>query len=479
MSLLPLLVLTAAAFVAGLALLVAAGAPIAAGSRPGRRAVRALRDAMSLAPAAIVVGLVALHALLLAYDAVGVPWRRRTLAAGMAALFVAAAAAAWRSTRRRASAAGRAFPALRLPLGWGDLVALAAVAIYAGAAFTRRIGIPDFVYHWGLKAKRYALAGGIDWAWLADPLRFTDHPDYPNLLPGLYAATAHVLGTFDEGGLLLWSAVFFALMVSFARQALALLPGRFAPQAAVATLALAVGMFGIGYDMAGGADWLVALALLAAAPVLLRAPGDGEGRAGHQHLQVGAAAALAAGAKIEGVPLAAVLVTVHLLRVAAPAGPAAGAATGRPAAGPRLGRLLRAAPWVLVPPALGVGPWLAGNLRHGLFQSTNTGTWDADRLGAVAAGLVTTFGTAEWHGLPWLLLLLPVLVAVRRTRALAAVLALQLVLYVGIYLTAPVDTRFYVLSSFPRLAFHLLPPLLVALAVLLVPPRDGGAAEAS
>lgn len=77
------------------------------------------------------------------------------------------------------------------------------------------------------------------------------------------------------------------------------------------------------------------------------------------------------------------------------------------------------------------------------------------------------FATPEWMGLPWLLLLLPALLAPRATRAAAAVLLLQGGFYAWVFLTSPVDTRFLVLSSLPRLLFHLVPPLLVLLAVAL------------
>jgi hypothetical protein len=76
-------------------------------------------------------------------------------------------------------------------------------------------------------------------------------------------------------------------------------------------------------------------------------------------------------------------------------------------------------------------------------------------------------GTREWHGFAWLLLLLlPWPLAVRRTRPAAAVLALQGLFYLAVYLGAPVEVRYYVLSSLPRLLVHLLPPLLVLLVLL-------------
>jgi len=448
-----------------LALLGGLAVSAAGGRRPAPEAgglgARTARFAEGAVPAA-AAGLVAFHLLLLGYDLAGVDWRRRTLAAGLAALAAAAALAAWRVRRAARADVPPELEPPADPPGWADGVALLCLGVFAAAASSLRATIPDFVYHWGLKAKRYHLAGGIDWAWLADPLALTEHPDYPSLVPGLYAATAHLRGYFDERALLAWSVVFFALCVLAARRALAAgAGGRAVRRAGLALVAAALATFGVGYEMAGSADWLLALAVLAALPALL-APGHaaepaagGDPAAGD--LEVGLAAALAAGAKIEGVALAALLVAARLAR------------PGGPAGGPWRGRLRRL-PRLALPPALVVGPWLAGNLRHGLFQPDNTGSWDAARIEVVARAVVEALGTAEWYGLPWLLLALPALLAVRRTRAAGAVVALQLAFYLGVYLTAPVDTRLYVLSSFPRLLFQLLPGLLVALVALLAPP---------
>lgn len=437
----------------GLLLAAAEGRKPAGPRRGAGRGSRVAALAEGFAPSA-VAGLVALHVLLLAYDLAGVPWRRRTLLAGLFSMAVAAGLAtglaAWRVRRSARSPTEREPPAD--PPGWSDGVALVCLAVFAAAAWSLRSTIPDFVYHWGVKAKRYHLAGGIDWAWLGDPLRLTAHPDYPNLVPGLYAATAHLRGYFDERAVLSWSVVFFALCLLAARRALAAAGGPAVRSAALAVVATALGTFAIGYLMAGSADWLIALALLAALPALLE-PESAANRAGD--LAVGLAAALAAGAKIEGVALAGFLVAVRLARFRGP---------GRR----RLGRLPRLA----LPATVIALPWAVGNLRHGLFQPDNTGTWDGARLEIVARGLVEALGTPEWYGLPWLIVAIPALVAVRRTRAAGAVVALQLAFYLAVYLTAPVDTRLYVLTSFPRLAFQLLPAVLVAL-VVLVAPRTG------
>jgi hypothetical protein len=238
---------------------------------------------------AAAAGLVALHLAMLLLDLAGIPWGRLALAAALGV--TAAAGWGWAALRRRrrgpaqppaapaaTTAGGPAMtghsaagvPPATLRPGWGDAVALAALGTYTALAWKLNAATPDFVYHWGIKGHRYALARGVDWGFLADPLRLTDHPDYPNLVPDLYAATAIWRGRFDERAMMLWSAVLFGLMLLAARAAWRRGgTGGFAAQAGTAAVGLAVGMFALGYLMAGGADWTVALAALLAAPALL------------------------------------------------------------------------------------------------------------------------------------------------------------------------------------------------------------------
>lgn len=454
-----LLVLAAAVPLLGHAALAAAGtAPPRRTLLPLRHRLPALLDRLALDVAA---GLVVLFVLLLAMDLAAVPWRRGPLLLAALAAGGGLAVAAW----RRRGRVGHWDDAGAVALSWGDGGAALVLASFATAVWTRRIAIPDFVYHWGLKGKRYWLEGGIDFAFLADPLGLTDHPDYPNLLPSLYAVTAEALGGFRERAMLAWSALFLLLVVLCARRALEVgTAGRrtrgVAVQAGTLAVAMVASAFAVGYDLAGGGDLLVALAVVAALPGLLGGREDG-GHDGRQvsagDLRVGLAAALAAGAKIEGVPLAAFLVAVRWWKVGGV---------------PRWGTLrrqtvslLRRAPRLALPLLLVAGPWVAQCLRHGLFQSANTGSFDIARWSEIQPAAQQVMNLPEWHRLPWLLLLLPLLLLVRRLRPAALLLHLQAAFYLFVYLTAPVDTDFYVLSSLPRLLFHLVVPAVVLLVV--------------
>lgn len=451
--------------VAGLAFALVAAVALLAGRAIDRAAGGAAAgggDAEGGGPwgwaASLVGGLAAIHLLLLALDLLAVPWSRLTLGTVAVAVAVPGLLAVRGATHRLAIRR----LAARIST-WDVTAAAVAVAVYAGFAWSLRSTTPDFVYHWGVKGHRYFLARGIDWSFLSDPLRLTDHPDYPNLLPDLYAAAAVVAGNFHPRSAMLWSVLLLALLPLAARatwRRLAVSPRGIALGTVAVTAAAA--MFAVGYRLAGGGELALALALLAAAPSLV-APRP----SARDDLRLGFAAALAAGSKIEGVPLAAFLVAVHLGRRLV--------ARRRSAErDPRSSALLPAVLRAALPPVLVVVPWAAQCLRWDLFRASNPAILDLSRLGEVLPALIEALGTREWHGLAWLVpLALPLTLAAPRTRPLALVCALQLAFYGWVYLSSPLDPTYYVLSSFPRLLFHLLPITLTALIALLAPNYSG------
>jgi hypothetical protein len=374
-----------------------------------------------------MAGALLFHLLLTAYDAAGIRWSRWTILVPLVAL-------AALGLRRRMETE-------RLPsdLGLGDGAALFALTVFTLFAPTLWTMTPDFVYHWGLKGEHFFLAGRVDYEWLAKPWNWVIHPDYPNLLPELFAGSALLAGRFEAPAQMLWSALVFGLLLAAARTALR---GTSRPlaQMGIAAVAFTLAGFGLGHRAAGAADGMPALALLAAVPALLRPP-DREG-----DVEVGIAAAFAAVSKMEGMPLAAFLAGVQLLR-------------RKPD--------IRGALWLGLPTALVSIPWAVRTFGHGLYQKYNTGAVDPGRAGVIFRSLVdATFGE-NWHGLPLVLLALPILLLLRRTRPLAVVASLQLLFYLWIYFSAAVGTEFQVISSFPRLAMHLMPAVIVAGVVAL------------
>ena len=174
------------------------------------------------------------------------------------------------------------------------------VAFFAVLAVSERIAFPDFVYHWGIKGHRYFLLRAIDYDFLGREWNLVAHRDYPQLVPELYALQSMIAGRFSEPALLLWSAVWFAALLIAAWEALDAWNVRqdWARWVFV-VLTLAIGVFAVGHLMAGSVDWIVAFALTAALPALVR-PVSARGE-----VQLGVLAALAASTKLEGIPLAA------------------------------------------------------------------------------------------------------------------------------------------------------------------------------
>lgn len=390
-----------------------------------------------------MAGAVLFHLVLTACDALGIPWGRIVVLVPLMVL-------AWLGFRRRGD---RGTETSRLPsdLGWGDAAALFALTAFALFAPTLWTVTPDFVYHWGLKGEHFFLSRGVDYGWLAvKEWSWVIHPDYPNLLPELFAGSALLAGSFEAPAQMLWSVLVFALILLASREALkATSPdaaARPAVQMGIAITAFALAGFGLGHRMAGAADGMPALALVAALPALFRRP-DREG-----DIEIGIAAAFAAASKIEGLPLAAFLVAIQLLR--------------KILVERRLPRDIRGSLWLTVPTALVAIPWAIRTFGHGLYQNFNTGGFDASRAPVILRGLIDATVGENWHGLPAVLLALPLLLLVRRTHTAAAVISLQLAFYLWIYFTAAVDTQYQVISSFPRLAMHLIPATIVLIASL-------------
>ncbi|PYQ66565.1 MAG: hypothetical protein DMF53_03360 [Acidobacteria bacterium] len=424
-----------------LPLLVAAAVPVLLGLLGSRLAagLAASRDgALYRATLYVLGGAVVLHLLLTLLDLAGIPWHPLLLVILGIALYVLG----WRFLPRGPERMGGRtnFPS---GLGWGDGIALFVLAAFTLLALSHWITFSDFVFHWGLKGRRFFVARGVDYTYLARRWNWVIHPDYPNLLPEVYAVTALLAGRFDLSAMMLEASVFFALLLAAAREGLRQGgAGRFTRQAGLALIACAAGAYGIGSLIAGGADWLIALALAAAVPPLLRPPD----RAGD--LQIGVVAAFAAGSKVEGVPLAAFLVLVQW---------------GRRAWGERrlaLGTGLRTG----LPVAAVVLPWL-WRLRHDhLFQAlSSAGPFDPSRAPKILAATLEALRTPSWHGLLWTMFLPPLLLVHRRARPFAVAVTLQILFYFYTYFTSisAIEPRLFVISSFARLGFQIVPASLV------------------
>jgi hypothetical protein len=346
--------------------------------------------------------------------------------------------------------------------GWGDGLALFALAAATLIALTAWIATPDFVYHWGIKGARFYSTRGVDYSYLARSWNWVIHPDYPNLLPETFAVTALLAGGFDVPAMMLETAVLFALLLAAAREGLRQGGAdRFTRQAGVALVALAGGTFWIASLRPGGADGTIALALAAALPPLLRPPD----RVGD--FQIGVIAAFAAASKMEGMPLAAFLILVQWGRQVW-----TGRRTGRRL---HLGAALRTG----LPAAVVILPWLARTAHHHLFLQINSGSFTPSRAGVIFSTVLEIFRAPYWHGFLPAMFLPLLLLASRRTRPFAVVATLQLLFYFYVYFTiqAADQTRAFILSNFSRLGYHLIPACLVAALVAWPGTTKKGGAE--
>jgi hypothetical protein len=353
---------------------------------------------------------------------------------------------------------------------WATTLGLAAFGALALASWQGWNIHPDWAFHWGPKAQRFALAQGIDLHYLTRPFYAYIHPDYPTLIPNLTASLALALGipvTPRVGAVV---TLLFAAVWLFALRALAvrLRPERarrsWVFEAAWPAAAWCVTMFATGFRQAAGADLpfacavtLGALALATPREELRRGPVSAD-------LAVGVAAALASQIKFEGSVFALVLVVLWLVQRAVTRG-------ARPTlAAPALATTTLAAPALAVlPPLTTVGAWILWNRHYGLFLNGNIGALDLGRLPAVADGLLDAAAVSAWHGVPFLVVALPWLCLRRQTRWPALLLAGQLATYLGVYLSTPLDLGLLIHTSGPRLLFHLVPTFLVLLVVALAP----------
>lgn len=438
-----------------LTVLVAAGhgALALCSSRPSDRAGRECHWVLALA-----AGLLVLELCFLAAHFTGIRWSPWTALPPLALLGALPAL-----TRR--GRPGLVSPRCLPGFGPGDVLTLTALALFAGLTATGWLIFPDLVYHWGIKAGKFALHGGLDLGLLTAPADFVLHPDYPILLPALVATTAQIAGTPETSGVaagMVWGPILaLAVWLAGRRWLAERIGSRLTFQAATAAFGLYLAFHAVAYRRSTDADWFLALALLLAAPVLERTahsgPLDVRGA-----LRIGIAAALAAGAKIEGMPLALFLLAAGALRMSAlPTSIGASAAAQTPGDPGATGWSRWLA--LLTPTTLVCAPWMLIIVRNDLFAGTNWGGLHLGRFPTISGAMLEAAGHSLWAGFGLLtLLLMPLLWLVPRQRLVAAVLTLQLGFYVFAYLTTPVGSLHLVETTFARLLGHLTPVALVA-----------------
>jgi hypothetical protein len=374
---------------------------------------------------AFAVGCVVLAVLMFGFTLVHVPFTRATL---LIAMVVFVAGALWRTGT------------LACPRARGDrqecLSSMAILGLTAYGLLTARETCADLIYFWGPKGQRFYLAEKIDIAFLAFPHYRLMHPDYPPLLPLVYAFASSVAHGFSWWGALLTMLILLAATAlafrGLARDALG------DERAALyATLLTAVLAYGYARSMVAGAaePMLLLFETIAIAALTLR-----------DDAEVLAAIALAGAAwtKVEGAAFVAIVVVAYAL-------------TRR--------RVLRAA-LAAMPAAALVLSWIAFAKAHEFLDQYGRvhEPMHFEALGTIAKVTVREAGYGAFY-LPWLAGGVPFAFAKNWRRA-----ALPLLVFAGLiascvyfYLhgNAPV---WWIRSSAERVLLSALMTLLVAAA---------------
>jgi hypothetical protein len=331
---------------------------------------------------------------------------------------------------------------LRVRLTWrpslaGAIDLVTAVLVLGYARFATLASSPeaDFVTIWGVKARRFLAAGGIDWRFLESPFNEFAHVDYPVLVPLLFDFHSLVAGAWADRWLGLVNVLFglatLLLIRSFLGEEV-----RSPLLRALATLAMVSCALSPWLGLAEGA--LVAYGtgglLYLRRAVQHRTPADA--LRGAIYLGLGAAC------KNEGLTL---IVAAALA-------------------------LLAAGAWRMVArlwPAVAIAlPWLVLRSLHGLHTDLASGgisTRLRDHLAHVSTILLAMLHYSLGRPLFWIGILLALVIGardlLRRERFLALALLVQLLFFIGAYLVTPHDITWHVRWSWERIVSQLTPAL--------------------
>jgi hypothetical protein len=380
---------------------------------------------------AFAAGCVVLSGIMFAFSVAHVPFTRATLLGAMAVL-AAAALFRWRTGT------------LACPPRPKDrqecLSSTGILALTTYGLLTARETCGDLIYFWGPKGQRFYLAEKIDVAFLAFPHYRLMHPDYPPLLPLVYAFASSVAHGFSWWGAL-FTMVLLLLATALAFRGLAREAIGGERAAAYAMLLAAILAYGYARSMVAGAGepMLLLFETIAVAALTFH----DESRDGA--LIAAIALAGAAWTKVEGAAFVAIVVVAYIV-------------TRR-----RVVRAIAAA----VPAALLLGAWLLFAKKHDFIdQYGRVGQrMHIEALGTIAKVTARQASYGAFY-LPWLAGAVPFAFGRNWRRA-----ALPLLVFLGLvastvyfYLHGDAPVWWWIQTSAERVLLSALMTLLVAAA---------------
>ena len=393
-------------------------------------------------------------AVLFLFSIAQIHWSRGALLAGMLLIAAITAVVALRREPHHLVRNEK-----RLSTHWKRLLSIAidlmTGTLTAGYALFATIGPTieyDFIGIWGVKAKEFWYAGGIDWRFLENPFNEFAHVDYPILLPLIFDVQTLIRGSWDAR----WLG---ALHVAFGVAALLSVRAFIEEETenslivATATLALACVAFSPWIGLAEGplvASGTVGLLYVRRA-VLTSHPAD--------VLRGALFLGMAGSFKNEGVAL--------ILAVA----------VGLALTAPRF--LSRLWPSVAI-----VAPWFLLRSLHHLQTDLTAGPILARAAGRLAdlqpmISALATYSTGKrcfWLGVA-IALVLAFRRAYTRERFLLVTMLVQVGFFLAAYIVTPHDVVWHVHWSWERIVSQITLPLGFAAIALLVPSLEGKRAK--
>jgi hypothetical protein len=377
---------------------------------------------------AILFGIGAAAAVLLALSIAHVPWSPAALLIGL--LLVALICTPWKRPI--------AISIPRMPLAAWPFIVLTIVLVAGYATFATMAPLWefDFIGDWGLKARAFFTARGIDWNFLEHPFHHDIHPDYPPLLPLAFDLLAVMRGAWNDQASGLISVAFaIALLLVVHRVA------REETESPIAAAFITAAMVPLACTPWIGLAEGPLVAYVTTAVLLLR-----WGRVTPAAVLLG----LAASTKNEGLTFI-VAVVIAL------------AVTKRARKIPRL--------WPAVAIPL---PWMLLRFAHHLSTDITEGNVASRVVQHLGDPLPLLTALARypvgkplfWIGVAVALIVLRHELFARERLALL-VIAIQFAFYIGAYLASPHDLDWHLKWSWERLVSHLTPLLAFVLLVNL------------